>query len=216
MQDIAALPATAEREGRTTREDWLALAIAALIADGIDRVKVQIIARKLGVSRSSFYFFFPSTKDLHAQMLEFWLRKNTGPIIERAMRPSDTITRGILNVFECWLDLSLFDPQLDIAVRLWARRSDIVAAVVAQADDQRVGALTRLFTRHGYDPEDARIRARVLYFTQIGHYTLDLREGLKASFDNAPAYVRAFSGHDASAAEMETFRSFARRFHADI
>ena len=218
MQNDAAehAPATSEREGRTTRDEWLALAIAALIADGIDRVKVQIIAKTLGVSRSSFYFFFESTKDLHAQMLDFWLRKNTGPIIERAMRPSDTITRGILNVFECWLDLSLFDPQLDIAVRLWARRSATVAAVVAQADEQRLGALSRLFTQHGYEAEDAMIRARVLYFTQIGHYTLDLREDVKVRFQNAAGYVRAFSGRDASKAEMESFRRFARRFRSDI
>src|SRR5687768_6173158 len=92
----------AERTVRTTKDDWLNLAVQALIEDGIDRVKVQLIAHKLKVSRSSFYYFFKDTKDLQSQMVEFWLRKNTGPIIERAMRPADTIAQAILNVFECW------------------------------------------------------------------------------------------------------------------
>src|SRR4051812_3051237 len=105
----AAKVEVSERTNRTTKEEWLDLSIQALIRDGIDRVKVQIIARTLGVSRSSFYFFFKDTKDLHGQMIDLWLRKNTSPIIERAMRPSDTITQAILNVFECWVDSSLFD-----------------------------------------------------------------------------------------------------------
>lgn len=205
-----------ERPVRTTKEAWLDLAIDALIRDGIDRVKVQIIAKKLDVSRSSFYFFFKSTKDLHEQMLELWLKKNTGPIIERAMRPADTITRGILNVFECWVDASLFDPQLDIAVRFWARRSKTVKAVVAQADDQRVEALTKMFNRHAYQGEEALIRARVLYFTQIGHYTLEISENMMERFTHVESYVRVFSGRDATPEEMESFRRFARKFHPDI
>ena len=110
---------------------------------------MQIIAKKLGVSRSSFYLFFKNTKDLHAQMLELWLRKNTGPIIERAMRPAETITQGILNVFECWVDASLFDPKLDVEVRFWAKRSKTVNTIGGQADDQRADALATKFERHG-------------------------------------------------------------------
>lgn len=112
----------AETQGRSTREDWLKLALETLIRDGIDRVKVQIMAKQLNVSRSSFYWFFKSPQDLNDQMLDYWLAKNTGPIIQRALRPAQTITEAILNVFECWANENLFDPRLDIAVRLWARR----------------------------------------------------------------------------------------------
>lgn len=205
-----------DRPPRTTREAWLDLAIEALIQDGIDRVKVQIIAKKLDVSRSSFYFFFKSTKDLHDQMLELWLRKNTGPIIERAMRPADSIARAIFNVFECWVDPGLFDPQLDIAVRFWARRSATVNAVVAQADDQRVEALTKMFVRHGFAEEEALVRARVLYFTQVGHYTLEVPEDMAQRFTHVESYVRAFCGRDVPAKDLEGFRAFARKFHPGV
>ena len=85
--------------GKSTKEDWLNLAIRALVNDGIDHVKIQVIAKELGVSRSSFYWFFESLQDLHNQLLEHWLKKNTGPIIERAMRPAPSIIRAIINVF---------------------------------------------------------------------------------------------------------------------
>jgi hypothetical protein len=31
-----------------------------------------------------------------------------------------------------------------------------------------------VFAAHGYDAEEARIRARLLYLTRIGHYALDV------------------------------------------
>ena len=80
-----------EEGGRSSKEDWLNHAIRALVEHGIDEVKVQVIARELNVSRSSFYWFFESLKDLHSQLLDHWLRINTGPIIERANRPAPTI-----------------------------------------------------------------------------------------------------------------------------
>lgn len=201
---------------RSTREDWLTRGLEALVADGIDRVKVQKIAQQLGVSRSSFYWFFKSSQDLHDQMLEYWLARNTAPILERAMRPCATISLGILNVFECWVDGALFDPRLDIAVRLWARRSAKVAGVVAQADDQRLTALSRMFERHGYGSSDAMIRARVLYYTQIGHYTLDVPEDMKTRVGSVPDWIRAFSGREPTPEEFDTFKAFARRHFADI
>jgi AcrR family transcriptional regulator len=166
--------AVSDEGGRSTKEDWLTHAIQALVNHGIDEVKVQVIARELNVSRSSFYWFFESLKDLHNQLLDHWLKINTGPMIERANRPAPTIIRAIINVFECWTDESLYDPKLDMAVRLWARRSDEVKTVVRLADSQRLEAVTSMFRRYGYEEEDAVIRARVLYFTQVGHYVLEV------------------------------------------
>ena len=194
-----------DTQGRSTREDWLRLALDTLIRDGIDRVKIQIMAKQLNVSRSSFYWFFKSPQDLNDQMLDYWLTKNTGPIIQRALRAAQTITEAILNVFECWANEDLFDPRLDIAVRFWARRDPTVLAVVTSADQQRLEALTGMFTRHGYTPEEALVRARVLYFTQIGQYTLDLREDLALRLSRTRAYLQAFGAAEPTAKELARF-----------
>lgn len=193
--------------GRSTKEEWLNLAMETLIRDGIDRVKVQIMAKQLNVSRSSFYWFFESSQDLHSQILDSWLAKNTGPIIQRALRPSRTITEAILNVFVCWIDENLFDPQLDVAVRFWARRDAGVRAVISGADQQRLDALTRMFSRHGYEDGEALVRARVLYFTQIGHYTLDIREDVAMRLTRTRDYLRAFSGVEPSDQELARYKA---------
>ncbi len=90
--------------GRMTREAWVEAGIAALMEEGIANVKIQVMARTLAVSRSSFYWFFADLQELHRELLEYWLRKNTNPIIERALRPAPTVTKAVCHIFECWVD----------------------------------------------------------------------------------------------------------------
>lgn len=203
--------ASIDGSSRTSKQDWLDLAIKTLIEDGIDQVKIQVMARKLDVSRSSFYWFFESLGDLHEQLLQNWLRSNTDPVVDHALRPAPSINRAILNVFQCWIDDRLFDPQLDIAVRIWARRDPSIRAVIDEADKRRIEAITAMYQRYGYDEENAFIRARVLYFMQIGHYTLDVDEALDVRVSHVPAYLLSFSGQEAQPEDIAAFDEFVVR-----
>lgn len=196
---------------RTTRDDWIALALAILVEEGVEHVKVMNLAQRLNVSRSSFYWFFKSRNDLLDRLLHLWEHKNTAGIVARARRPSDTITEAVLSVSECWVDEEIYDPRLDFAVREWARRSSDVRRRVDEADDARVQALTGMYRRHGFGDPDAFIRARVLYFTQIGYYALELREPMDLRLSFLEAYLRGFTGVDASQTELRRFRKLAMR-----
>ena len=193
---------------KVTRQDWIDLALQTLVSDGIESVRVLTLGQKLGVSRSSFYWYFQSRQDLLDQLLTHWHDTNTKAIVERAKRPAETIIVAVLNVFECWADERLFDPRLDFAVREWARRSDDVRAAIDQADNDRLGAIREMYRRHGYDDEDAFIRARVLYYMQIGYYVLDLKEPVEARVSHLAAYLRSFTGLEPSEADVAHFMRF--------
>lgn len=201
--------------GRMTREAWIEAGIAALIEEGIANVKIQVMAKTLAVSRSSFYWFFADLQELHRELLDYWLRKNTSPILERALRPAPTVTRAVCHIFECWVDPSLFDPRLDAAVRSWGQVDTTVRGVVDQADDQRVDALTRMFLRYDYPEAEAFIRARVLYFTQIGHFTLGMRDDREMRLRLLRPYLLSFTGRQASDDEVEAFETLMRRVQPD-
>jgi AcrR family transcriptional regulator len=196
---------------KATRADWLRAALAILIADGVEQVKVLTLAQKLTVSRSSFYWYFRSRQDLLDQLLELWREKNTKVIVEQARRPAETINEGVLHIFECWTDEAQFEPRLDFAIREWARRSRPVRRIVHEADDERVEAIRLLFGRHGYDEPDAFIRARVLYFMQIGYYALEVKEPLQQRLSYVPAYLRSFTGREPREDEVERFKRITRR-----
>ena len=71
---------------KVTRADWLSLAAQMLIERGVSHVKVLTLANHLGVSRSSFYWYFRSREDLLDQLLERWEGQNTRAVLDQADR----------------------------------------------------------------------------------------------------------------------------------
>jgi hypothetical protein len=71
-----------------------------------------------------------------------------------------------------------------------------------------------MFGRHGYAPEEALVRARVLYTMQVGYYALDLREPMEARLALAPHYLETFTGVRPHEEELAAFRAYTIG-HAD-
>jgi len=195
---------------KATKDDWLGQALATLVSDGVDAVLVLPLAKKLKVSRSSFYWYFKNRKDLLDHLLRHWMSTNTAAIIEHAGRPSKTPVQGVLNIFECWVSETTYNPRLDIAVRNWATKSNIVRALIEKADDARLVAIKQMYQRHGFDDEDAFIRARILYYVQVGYYALELNESMESRLSHVEAYLRAFTGQEPTKADLARFRDFVR------
>jgi AcrR family transcriptional regulator len=200
---------------KATRDDWLDLALSVLALEGVDHVTVLNLSERLSVSRSSFYWYFKNRDELLGALLDRWDELNTRSIVAQAEAPTTTVNEAVCNVFRCWVNPLIFSPRLDFAVREWARRSAYIRKALDRADRVRTEALKALFVRFGYDDEDAFVRARVLYYMQIGYYALDLREPIEARLNLTPHYLKAFTGVDPSKAEIDTFRAYAMD-HAHI
>lgn len=196
---------------RTTRQDWVRVALDVLVSEGIGEVKVLALGQRLGVSRSSFYWFFRDRQDLLDALLDRWGETNTAAFFRHAGMDAPTITAAVCNVFRLFVDPALFDSRLDFAVRDWARRDGSVRRALDTADAGRVGALAAMFERHGYGQEEAETRARVLYWMQVGYYALDLREPLEGRLARVPAYLLALTGREAGPGEVEALAAHARR-----
>ncbi len=200
---------------KATREDWLDLALSVLAVEGVANVTVLNLSERLDVSRSSFYWYFKNRDELLDALLERWDRLNTRSIVNEANERAATVNEAVCNVFRCWVNPAIFSPRLDFAVREWARRSAIVRRSLDRSDRVRTEALKALFVRFGYDDEDALVRARVLYYMQIGYYALDLKEPIEARLNLTPHYLKAFTGLAPTEAEVEALRAYAAR-HAHV
>ena len=66
---------------RGSRELWLAAARDAFVESGLDAVKIQPLASRLNLSRTSFYWFFKDRAALLAALLDDWERTNTDSLI---------------------------------------------------------------------------------------------------------------------------------------
>jgi AcrR family transcriptional regulator len=200
---------------KATREDWLDLALSVLAVEGVANVTVLNLSERLEVSRSSFYWYFKNRDELLDALLDRWDRLNTRSIVNEANERAATVNEAVCNVFRCWVNPAIFSPRLDFAVREWARRSASVRRSLDRSDRVRTEALKALFVRFGYDDEDALVRARVLYYMQIGYYALDLKEPIEARLNLTPHYLKAFTGLAPTEAEVDALRAYAAR-HAHV
>jgi AcrR family transcriptional regulator len=200
---------------KVTRQDWLNAAMDVLIGDGVERVKVLTLADRLGVSRSSFYWYFKSRQDLLAALLAHWEATNTAAMMAQAALPAATINEAVCNVFRCVVNAQLFDTALDFAVRDWARRDAEVQAALHRSDARRIEALAAMFEQFDYIAPEAVARARVLYFMQIGYDLAQTREAPQKRLALLPAYLQVFTGQPARPEEIASFIDYARAHWGD-
>jgi AcrR family transcriptional regulator len=194
---------------KATPGDWLDLALTVLALEGVDHVTVLNLSERLGVSRSSFYWYFKNRDELLGALLDRWDELNTCSIVAQAEARATTVNEAVCNVFRCWINPTIFSRRLDFAVREWARRSAHVRKALDRSDRVRTEAIKALFVRFGYEDEDAFVRTRVLYYMQIGYYALDLREPIETRLNLTPHYLKAFTGVDPNPAEIGAFCAYA-------
>lgn len=199
---------------KVTRDDWLEAAKTALIADGVDTVKVLALAAHLDVSRSSFYWYFKNRDALLAALLEYWEERNTRSIERQCALEAKCINEAACNFFRCFIDPALFDRGLDFAVRSWARKDPNVRMRIDAADATRLQALEAMFRRHGSDDTEAEWRARMIYFMQLGYHALEVQETMEVRMSRLPGYLEGFTGRVPSQAAIEAFTAFAMRHKA--
>lgn len=196
---------------RGSQEGWLDAAYESLLESGVDSVRILPLAKKLNLSRTSFYWFFKDREELLAGLIGKWREKNTGGLIKQSEAYAETIVEAMLNICDCWLDTSLFDSQFEFAVRSWALQSDDISAEVREADRARIAAISATFLRHGYDEISADVRARTIYLVQIGYISMQSQEDVSLRMRRIPKYVEIYTGETPEQRELNRF--FARHGH---
>lgn len=187
------------------RHAWLSAALNVLADEGIDALQITRLARELDATRGSFYWHFKDRDDLLTSLIEEWQAANSG-IIARTLEEAETLTDGVLALFYIWVQDERFSNNLDQAMRNWARHDDAVGDAMRREDDNRVEAIARFFRKHGYDADDAFVRARVIYFTQVSYYALNIEESLTDRLNLTRHYFRTFTGRDINDEQAEAFR----------
>ena len=190
---------------KVTREDWLNMARDTLVRDGVGQVKILTLAERMGVSRSSFYWYFENRDDLLRALLEEWEIRNTASITSQCALSVASISEAVFNFFRCFLDPTMFDSGMDFAVREWARRDEALRERVDRADSVRLAAVTEMFLCHGFDAAEADARARILYFMQLGYHALDVREPIAERLARVRPYLKGFTGQDPDPEALAAF-----------
>lgn len=156
---------------RTTREKWIEEGLQALTAGGPDAVRIEVLARRLGVTKGGFYGYFADREALLEAMLDTWERESADDVIDRVEReggdPKTKIHRAGMLTFSS--DRLL---PIDLAVRDWARRDEAVAERLRRVDNRRMALLREMIGTFCTDPDEVEARSLLAFCVAIGHHSL--------------------------------------------
>ena len=186
---------------------WLSAAYEVLTESGVEAVKVGVLSKKLGLTRSGFYWYFKDREALLDAMIARWDAKNTGNLIRQTEAYADTITEAMLNLFECWLDADLFDSRLDLAIRNWARNDPDLQRKIEHSDRLRARAIADMYRRFGFSDKQAEVRSMTVLYTQIGYISMQVSEELEERINRMPDYVEVYTDKKPSEREFARFKS---------
>ena len=178
------------------RAVWLDTVRQALIEEGTAGVEINKLAKRLGISRGGFYWFFRSRKQLLDELLAFWADTSTALFERILLRNGRNGLREYRALIDLWVNEKEYDPKWDAGIRDWARTSAVVLKVVQSVDKKRIAVLERIFLDLGYKGKEAYVRARVTYYHQVGYYALGVRETRRQRLDLLPYYAKVLTGRN--------------------
>src|SRR5262249_15735717 len=130
---------------RLTAQGWLDFALTAFAREGFDALKAEVLARKLGVSRGSFYWHFSDIGTFHARVVEHWKQMLTEAIIadlERNQSREERLNALLRRAFG-------HDGVLEVRMRTWADNNADAARALRDVDRRRREYIERLLVEYG-------------------------------------------------------------------
>ncbi|CAN5819300.1 TetR/AcrR family transcriptional regulator [soil metagenome] len=152
-----------------TKDDWARAALDDIGSGGVDAVTVEGLARRLGVTKGSFYWHFSERAAVLEAALSLWERAATLDIIDELSDVADPRER-LSQLF----DASFGDAEggaLDAA--LLSRTDDpVVRPVIDRVHAARIAFLYEAFADLGLPPARAARQARITYASYVGHFVI--------------------------------------------
>lgn len=192
---------------RASEDIWLDAAYDVLTESGVEAVKVMPLAKRLGLTRTGFYWHFKDRDALLEAMIQRWEDTNTGNLIAKTEAYAESISEAMFNLFDCWLDDTLFDARLDLAIRNWARNNPDLQVRLDKADAKRSDAIAAMFKRFGYSATQAQVRSMTVIYTQIGYISMQISENWQERIARMPEYIEVFTGVSPSKSEKNRFEA---------
>ncbi len=175
------VPAGTSRRAKAARtqldpDRWVETAIDVLAREGISGLRVEVVAKRCGVTKGSFYWHFKDRQALLDAVLERW---KAGRIVD--IEKTTAAARGnereqlhyAIEVYGASRNQK--GMSIELAVRDWARHDIRAAAVVESVDLYRLECTRKLFVAAGMSDAEAKSRSLLLYACVFGlslmHYT---------------------------------------------
>jgi AcrR family transcriptional regulator len=163
---------TPPRSTRLSAEDWAQAALDLIAEQGVSAVAVEPLARRLGVTKGSFYWHFPSRDALLQAALERWESVEQESVfgsLEAVPDPRERL-RALFQLVGHEVK-----PHIIYSELLKALDHPAVQPVIDRVSQRRLEYLVASFRQAGLARQDAIHRARLTYAAYVGFLQLSLQ-----------------------------------------
>jgi AcrR family transcriptional regulator len=154
---------------RTPRSAWIEAGLRALADGGPDAVRIEPLARTLGVTRGGFYWHFEHRQALLDALLDEWEQRLVDEVIDRAEKAGEDARRRLRQLSTIGFAGDELQ-QIDLAIRDWARRNRAVAARLRAVDNRRMDYLRAQFRELCDDEADVEARCMLAFSLWIANH----------------------------------------------
>lgn len=176
------------------RKDWIDAARQILIERGISGVTLRTLSARLGATTGAFYWKYRNLEELHEDLRSDWAIRNTEPLVRAKEAAGSDGWDQYEAVFMVLVREEQYDPRYDNAIREWASASQATAEVLRKIDQRRIDLFHDIFATMGYDEVEARNRARICYYHQVGYQAMHVEESMEERLRNHPFYGEILTG----------------------
>lgn len=152
-----------------TPADWEQAALVLIAEKGINGLCVEPLARRLGITKGSFYWHFPHRDELLCRALERWELQDEQHLAQSLnidLAPSERLAQFIRRTSRQNLTHMIY------AALCACPDNPRVQPVLERVTRRRISYLTAAFAELGLDPPAAAHRARLTYSSYLGYLQL--------------------------------------------
>ena len=150
-------------------DHWIETAIDGLARDGIAGLRVEVLAKRCGVTKGSFYWHFKDRQALFDAVLERWKDGRIRDIEKTtSVAPGEELNQLHYAIEVYGAVRNRKGMSIELAIRDWARHDARAAAVVEAVDLYRLECTRKLFVAAGMSDGEAKSRSLLLYACVFG------------------------------------------------
>jgi AcrR family transcriptional regulator len=157
---------------------WIKAGFTELARSGVEGVRVEVLAKNLGVTKGGFYRRFKDRAALLAGLLADWSTGRIAAIEQQSSLDGETARERLQALIRLYSErMNTEAIAIELAIRQWARTDEAAAEAVASVDAARLKNVAQLYRAAGLEAEDADARAFLFYCFVFGQSLLFLERG---------------------------------------
>jgi AcrR family transcriptional regulator len=166
--------------GEVTHDSWIEAGLAAIARHGVEGVRVEVLAKDLGVTKGGFYRRFRDRAALLDGILHNWSAGRIAAIEQQTSLDGATARDRLRALIRLYSErMNTAGMAIELAIRQWARSDQAAATAVAKVDAARLKNVGQLYRATGLSAEQADAQAFLFYCFIFGQSLLFPEHGLR-------------------------------------